>query len=240
MQGGFSCYQENRAYRCHFGSFFARNVDFPDSRNIVHSHVRSLICITLKTPVSHCSNMDFTYYCTFSQCEATFASSFDLSERQNVCKYRLKYCKLRKTATEGRPSTNTITSSHKNAEFSKVPCMADCLDKCKGVPAEEVSSKTLNGEMQKQNHVMNAAEILLWISREFSKRFLKEALHFLQSPVLTSADYINELPTLTKCKRKLEIFVCDRLIGIKMIPKVKRSTGCAGVEECDQMYRNKL
>lgn len=67
--------------------------------------------------------------------------------------------------------------------------------------------------------------------------FRKKYCIFLRSSVLTSFDYLNEPPTLTERKKKLEISVRDKLDDIKMIPKLIISTDCAGAEERDQMYR---
>lgn len=137
--------------------------------------------------------------------------------------------------TNVRRSTDTTTSSHENVKFLNVFCMGDCLDECVDVSVEEVPGESFNGEVKKQNHVVNAAEILLPISRECSKIFLEVVLHFMHSSVSTFSDYMNEVPTLTKCQKKFEISACDKLIVIKMILEQIRSIVCAGVEERHQM-----
>lgn len=110
--------------------------------------------------------------------------------------YRQRYCKRRRRVTEGQRFTDTVTNSNENAELPAVSYMEDNCDDCFDVPAEEEASEAFIDETEKQKQIVSAAEILLRIRRECSKRFLEEVLHFLHSLVLTSSDYINELPTL--------------------------------------------
>lgn len=48
---------------------------------------------------------------------------------------------------------------------------------------------------------------------------------------------MNEVPTLTECKKKFKIYIRDMLTSIKMLLKLIRSTSCAREGEGNQIYR---
>lgn len=62
--------------------------------------------------------------------------------------------------TEGKPSTDSVTISHKNFKLPDVSFVVDYPDKRIGGPAEKLPSETFNVGIEKQNYVLSAAMLL--------------------------------------------------------------------------------
>lgn len=162
-------------------------------------------------------------------------------QTSHLCKYRLRYWKWRKVGPGRWSSTDTtVNNSHENAELPEFFCMADYMNDCTDSPVEEGILEAFNVEVEKQNHVVSAAGTILRICKECSNRFLEEGLHFLHSSGTTSSDYIIELPTLKESIKKYIVSVCDKLLIIKVITELVRSTGCGGLEKRDQVCRYEM
>lgn len=76
--------------------------------------------------------------------------------------------------TNGRLFTDTIINIHKSTDLSELSCIADYLDECIEVPAEDVSSETFKLEVKSrimsgvwQESFVESAEI---IQKDFWER----------------------------------------------------------------------
>lgn len=91
--------------------------DYPRSKKTFIC--RYVDCIISKMPVSQRSNMACTFFCMFSPCWATDASSYDLSKHQHLFEYRHRDCKRRRRWLNGDLRRKPLPVVKKMPKYTK-------------------------------------------------------------------------------------------------------------------------
>lgn len=163
--------------------------------------------------------------------------SNDLRKHLHLYDYRQTNFKSFIMIPERLPTSNITSNSHENVDLHEYFFVLDYFDDFVNIPAAIVAIEIFGLAMEMQIHYMRSTWIMTQLRKECSKRFLKSFLTFSSFKAFIAFRLCNWVPNIVETKTKI-LKCLFAIIGLEilMILELINNTGCAYVEEWNQMH----